>query len=63
MTRRLLAAASLAAVIGGFGVAALPAHADADDHGYICVGMNDKKKPGYMDGICLDQWIQTGGRG
>ena len=62
MTRRLLAAASLVAVIGGFGAAALPAHADTPD-GYVCIGMNDKKNPGYMDALCIDEWINIGNRG
>lgn len=58
MTRRLLAAALLAALAGS-GVAATSASAH-EDESIICIGGDNQRKPGYYQGICIDRLINIG---
>lgn len=54
MTRRLLATAAAAAVLCGAGASLAPAHA-GNNGGRMCIGTSDDRRPGYMQGICLDE--------
>jgi hypothetical protein len=59
MTRRLLATALLACVVGGLGVAAQPAHANHDDF-ELCIGGDDQNRPGYTTKLCVHDVIRKG---
>lgn len=52
---RVLAAVSLATVLSGFAAAALPAPVSlANNGGQTCVGGDNRNKPGYGMGVCID---------
>jgi hypothetical protein len=58
MTRRLIAAATFATMVGGLAVAAVPAYANNNDDNHICVGHTDSRNPGHgLDPICIDGLI------
>ncbi|HEU0132602.1 MAG TPA: hypothetical protein VFQ85_16580 [Mycobacteriales bacterium] len=54
MTRRLIAATAVASALCGLGAAFAPAHA-GNNGGRLCIGTTDDRRPGYMQGICLDE--------
>ena len=64
MTRRLLAALTLATVVaGGLGAFATPASATDDDNGWICIGGENQRKPGYYQYLCLENVTDAAGVG
>jgi hypothetical protein len=54
VTRRLIAAATLAATLGGLALTAVPAHASHGHDNLICVGGDNTKRPGYGTMACIE---------
>jgi hypothetical protein len=58
MTRRIVAAAALAASLGGLALTPAVAHATHGDKNLICIGGDNQKRPGYGTMACISDPTQ-----